>query len=29
VLDAFTGRGIVSTSATQALLGRLAMTYDA
>jgi dienelactone hydrolase len=29
VLDAFTGRGIVSTSADQALLGRLAMTYDA
>jgi dienelactone hydrolase len=29
VLDAFTGRGIVSTSANQALLGRLAMTYDA
>jgi len=29
VLDAFTGRGIVSTSAQQALLGRLAMTYDA
>ena len=29
VLDAFTGRGITSTSANQALLGRLAMTYDA
>lgn len=29
VLDAFTGRGIVSTSANQGLLGRLAMTYDA
>jgi dienelactone hydrolase len=29
VLDAFTGRGIASTSANQALLGRLAMTYDA
>ena len=29
VLDAFTGRGIASTSAKQALLGRLAMTYDA
>jgi dienelactone hydrolase len=29
VLDAFTARGIVSTSAQQALLGRLAMTYDA
>lgn len=29
VLDAFTGRGLVSTSADQALLGRLAMTYDA
>jgi dienelactone hydrolase len=29
VLDAFTGRGIVSTSTNQALLGRLAMTYDA
>ncbi|HWJ01893.1 MAG TPA: dienelactone hydrolase family protein [Burkholderiales bacterium] len=29
VLDAFTGRGITSTSANQASLGRLAMTYDA
>jgi cephalosporin-C deacetylase-like acetyl esterase len=29
VLDAFTGRGITSTSANQAVLGRLAMTYDA
>ena len=29
VLDAFTGRGLVSTSSDQALLGRLAMTYDA
>jgi dienelactone hydrolase len=29
VVDAFTGRGITSTSANQALLGRLAMTYDA
>jgi dienelactone hydrolase len=29
VLDAFTGRGIVATSTNQALLGRLAMTYDA
>jgi len=29
VLDAFTGRGLTSTSANQALLGRLAMTYDA
>lgn len=29
VLDAFTGRGIASTSTNQALLGRLAMTYDA
>src|SRR5258706_1237406 len=27
-LDSFTGRGLVSTSADQALLGRLAMTYD-
>jgi dienelactone hydrolase len=29
VLDAFSGRGLVSTSADQASLGRLAMTYDA
>jgi len=29
VLDAFSGRGIVQTSTNQALLGRLAMTYDA
>jgi dienelactone hydrolase len=29
VLDAFTGRGIVSTSADQGQLGRLAMLYDA
>lgn len=29
VLDAFSGRGLVSTSANQASLGRLAMTYDA
>jgi len=29
VLDAFTARGIVQTSTDQALLGRLAMTYDA
>jgi len=29
VLDAFTGRGIVATGTNQALLGRLAMTYDA
>ena len=29
VLDSFTGRGLVSTSADQASLGRLAMTYDA
>ncbi len=28
VLDSFTGRGLVSTSADQGLLGRLAMTYD-
>src|SRR5262249_42727834 len=28
VLDAFTGRGLVQTSTDQALLGRLAMTYD-
>lgn len=28
VLDSFTGRGLASTSADQALLGRLAMTYD-
>jgi len=29
VLDAFTGRGLVSTSTDQAQLGRLAMTFDA
>lgn len=29
VLDAFTGRGLVSTSTNQGVLGRLAMTYDA
>ena len=29
VLDAFTGRGITSTSTDQAQLGRLAMTFDA
>jgi len=29
VLDAFTGRGLVSTSTNQGSLGRLAMTYDA
>ncbi len=29
VLDAFSGRGLASTSADQGALGRLAMTYDA